>query len=544
MVGLQAPLWPSSVVLAQSCETLLESELFQHVKIKEAPAQALIDPLIEEARQLKAFDDFKILSDMTPQRLNKAQRAAALAKASRIEASKGRTKAVRFLVEAFYKYKPELLSVNHTSLKSRYMVQNKKHKRTFAHIEWMWRVLIRRTPTQTSSSLLPLPYPFLIPGSRFQEGYYWDTFFAFPALLRTGREELVRGQIENFLFLIKNYGLIPNGSRQYYLSRSQPPLLSQMVRLYVNHKMEKGKLSRSDMRWLREEVFPLVKKDYEKFWMNSKTRYDRSTGLNHHFDSLDIPRPERHASDVEEALARTYRDVRAEAESGKDFTDAFEGLKTQYAGVMLNSILYQVEKDLSWMAELSGKTQEQKKYLQASKRRKERMYKYLWDSKSKVFRDYNFVTKHQAGAITADAFTPFYVGLVKEEHAAPMMEFLLDELEREGGLMASNIYSGKQWDAPYGWAPHHYFAIAGLKDYGFTEDAKRLAQKWVDTVDSVHEKTGKIIEKYDMIKKAVPKESGDKYITQEGFGWTNGVYVWALDVLGTRLSLRDATPQK
>lgn len=533
---------PASASSYQCAKSYTDSEIFVQVQepaIHSQPSVALRDPLIEEARVLSVVDDFKMLSDLSP-RLLTAERKAQIEKRSvQIEKQKDRKTAVRFLIKSLYEHKQELLPVDLPELKAKWTIKNEKHAKTFEHTEKMWSVLTRKTPAQTSSSLIPLPHPLLIPGARFQEGYYWDSYFAFPALLSTGRRSLVQGQIQNFLYLVKNYGLVPNGTRDYYLSRSQPPLLSQMVRLLVEHEIRQfGKIKPSTLRWLRSEAYPLIKRDYAKFWMNPKTRYDAKTGLNRHYDSENTPRPERHSSDQEEAIGNTYRDVRAEAESGKDFTDAFDGEASNYAGVMLNSILYSVEKDLSWLAHTLEKPAESRQFLSAAHKRQKAMNTYLWDAKTGVYRDYNLRTGLASTIVTADTFAPLHAQLATPEQAQKVAENLY-RLERAGGLMSSEKNSGKQWDAPYGWAPHHYFAIDGLRKYGFHTDAHRLAQKWVETVDRIFQRTGKIIEKIDATTGDVPIENGDKYPTQDGFLWTNGVYVWALtDVLKVELEPR------
>jgi alpha,alpha-trehalase len=527
-----------SYALGMKCSDLYSSSsfvgkalLFQNVEIHTRASAALRDPLVDKARQLKVYDDFKYLSDLTAKPVSPQQRRELEIKAQKIEQEQGAKKATQFLIESLYEHKNELLPVSHPDLNPNWTLSQTIHRATFDHIESMWSVLVRRTPPKTESSLIPLPHPLMIPGARFQEGYYWDTFFAFPTLLKTGRESLVRGQIENFLFLLKNYGLIPNGTRDYYLSRSQPPLLSQMVRIYIEHEMQRGPLSRETQAWIRDEVLPLVKKDYEKFWMNPKTRLDAATGLNHHFDSQNTPRPERHSSDNEEAIAKTYKDVRAEAESGKDFTDAYEGEASQYASVMLNSILYQVERDISWMSTLTGSSEKSRAFEIAAEARKAAINKYMWDSKTGTYRDYHLIRKTQSPVVTADSFLPLFVQLATPAQAQKVTAHLAN-LERDGGLMSSEKDSGKQWDAPYGWAPHHYFAISGLQKYGFQNEAQRLAFKWVRTVDNIYQETGKIIEKIDAVRGGVPVETGDKYPTQDGFLWTNGVYAWALtDVL-------------
>jgi alpha,alpha-trehalase len=508
-----------------SGSSIERSGQLQPIQIHKAPAKALREPLFEEARRLGLEDDFKVFADLAERNLTQVQKAEIRLRSISIENQEGRQEAVRFLIEHLYEREPPLLSVSMPELASRWTTKDSKHRSTFEHIEKMWSVLTRRTRRFSRSSLIPLPFPFLIPGARFQEGYYWDSYFAFSALLRTGRERIVRGQIDNFLFLLKNYSLIPNGTRDYYLSRSQPPLISQMVREYIEFEISKGPLKQDLMDWLRNDALPLIRKDYETFWMNSATRYDSKTGLNRHYDSENSARPERHSSDKEEQIAKTYRDVRAEAESGKDFTDAFQGEATQTAGVLLNSILYGVEKNLAWMSQIVG--QNGKSFQSAAARRQRSMNKYLWDETAGVFRDYNLRTRHQSRVLTADSFAALDAGLVDRRQALLIKQSLI-HLERAGGIMSSATFSGKQWDAPYGWAPHHYFAISGLKKYHFESDARRLAQKWVDSIDRIFVATGKILEKIDAETGRPPVETGGKYPTQDGFLWSNGLYVWAL----------------
>lgn len=504
------------------------------VELRGQPAAILADPVSERARALSLYDDFKILSDLSERPMSPEERARIEAQARRITNKRGGGAGARFHLDSLYEYKPELIASGLREAEPKFTVSEAAHKPTVDHIERMWNVLIRKTPPRTRSSLIPLPNPFFIPGARFQEGYYWDSFFVMPSLLGTGRERLVRGQIDNFLFMIENYGLVPNGNRDYYLSRSQPPLLTQMIRLYIEHKMIGG-LKPEILEWVRTKAFPLAKRDYEKFWMNNGTRFDPETGLNKHYDSQNTARPERHSADQELTLGKTYRDVRAEAESGKDFTEAFGGEATNVAGVMLNSILHQVERDLAFMAMLLGDFAQYERFEYAARKRHVAINKYLWDGEAGVYRDYNLRTQKPSPIVTADTFLPLHFGIASGRQAERVRENL-GLLERGGGLMSSEKKTGKQWDAPNGWAPHHFFAISGLRRYDYRGDAARLAAKLVRTVNRIFATTGKILERIDAIRGAAPVEAGGKYATQDGFLWTNGVYLWALtDVLGVRL---------
>ncbi|UYL08636.1 alpha,alpha-trehalase [Bdellovibrio sp. SKB1291214] len=513
--------WSASA--APLCSQIFTSGISIHTR----SSQALMDPVVDRARELNLWDDFKTLADLSLRTLSSSQKEAIAKQTQILRQQQGEKVATKYWIESMYEHRRELLPVQDPTLKSQWTVKSPDHRATFEHIETMWAELTRQTPKDTTSSLIPLPHPLLIPGARFQEGYYWDSYFAFPALLKTGRQDIVKGQVDNFLFLLKNYGLIPNGTRDYYLTRSQPPLISQMVRLVLEHEMAKGELSPSTRQWLAE-AYPLIKKDYEQFWMNPQTRYDKRTGLNHFWDSSNTPRPERHSSDKETEIAHTFRDVKAEAESGKDFTEAFEGRASEYGAVSLNSILFQVERDLAWMGRLLNKDSiEVQGFETASVARQKAMDKYMWDQSSQVYRDVHLPTLRKSQVVTADTFMPLHYKIASDAQAKGVMSQLV-RLERKGGIMSAEKDTGKQWDAPYGWAPHHFFAISGALKYGYQKEGVRLAGKWVQSVETIYQETGKVIEKIDAVRGGVPHEAGDKYPTQDGFLWTNGVYVWAL----------------
>ncbi|ROT69950.1 trehalase 1, partial [Penaeus vannamei] len=79
-----------------------------------------------------------------------------------------------------------------------------------------------------------VPNPVIVPGGRFREFYYWDSYWTIDGLLLTGMEETVKGMLENFIQMVNDYGMVPNGGRVYYTRRSQPPYLIPMVKLYMD----------------------------------------------------------------------------------------------------------------------------------------------------------------------------------------------------------------------------------------------------------------------------------------------------------------------
>jgi len=530
---------------ASNSELFLIKTAYQKVEIRNHPSPGVSNRLIEEARQLHLNNDFKFLSDLREKELTSQEKAAAFRKAEQAAGSFGdktesRKAYVSSLLGDLFESGPELMEAPPQLSQAKWQLKSGTRLRqaTVDYIENTWKTLIKKTPLKSRGSLIPLPFPVAIPGARFQESYYWDSYFAIKALISTKRWDLAAMQVENFLFMIENYGLVPNGMRDYYLTRSQPPLLSSMVRDVVEGALKEGRPREEILTWLRDKALPLLKKDYHDFWMNPQTRLDAKTGLNHHWDANNKPREERHGTDQEEALGKTYRDVRAEAESGKDFTDAFEGQTSRIAPVLLNSVLYKVETDLAWMEKFLGQPSAAQDFSLAAQKRKQSMDRFLWDPSTQTYRDYHLDRQQQVRIVTADIFTPLWAGAASPEQALGVRK-QLSQLEVRGGIMSSTVASGKQWDAPYAWAPHQFFAIQGLRNYGQAGDALRIANKWLEANENVFADKGVLLEKIDAVRASTPVEHGDKYETQQGFLWTNAVYLWALtNVVGVPLSPR------
>ena len=98
------------------------------------------------------------------------------------------------------------------------------------HIEDLWKYLIRTPYTvNVNSTLIPLKFSYIIPGGRFREIYYWDSFFTILGLLADGKISTAENMVYNFAYMLDKYKMIPNGNRIYYLTRSQPPFFSLMV---------------------------------------------------------------------------------------------------------------------------------------------------------------------------------------------------------------------------------------------------------------------------------------------------------------------------
>ncbi len=540
LAGVTGPvnLWAGSSSIVQTsapqCRAILTTNsqtrrlqvAKSEVPLRIGPSQVLNDPIIMKAIDYELNPDFKAIVDMVPRRLSEAQNQKLEQEAERVERLYGNIAKIKFLLAHKYENKRELLPASPELTRPRFTLNSHSpHRTTFDYIEKTWFDLIRVTPRDSGSTLIPLPHPIAIAGDRFQEGYYWDTLFGAYGLFETGRFDIAKGLIDNFAFQIKHYGFIPNGNREYY-TRSQPPVFSRLVRAYVSYLQKSNSWTPEAHQWLKQDILPSIIKDYQEFWMNPKTRFDSKTKLNHHWDELNTPRPERYSSDPETTLGRSFRDVRAEAESGKDFTDVFEGETSQYAGVLLNSVLYGVETDIAWLLRFTGNATRAVQFDQASTIRRISMQRYMQDPETGLFYDYHLTQNRRSPYLTADTFFAVALGVVKAQDQQSTLRLALQKLERAGGVMASEVHSGKQWDAPYVWAPHMYMAVEALSKAGMKEAAFRLTKNYVTMIDRVFARTGTILEKYDAIRGDSPIETGKKYETQKGFLWTNGIYVY------------------
>jgi len=407
-----------------------------------------------------------------------------------------------------------------------------------AHIDALWPVLTRNTPTAPPySSLLPLPKPYVVPGGRFRELYYWDSYFTMLGLAESGRLELLGDMAQDFAYLIDAYGHIPNGTRTYYLSRSQPPFFFAMV----------GLLNPSDPVAAYASFLPQLKKEYA-FWMDGAdglkagsafrrvVRLDDGSILNRYFDDSDAPRDESYAEDV--ALARAsprppqivWRDIRAAAESGWDFSSRWfaDGRSlqsidtTEIIPADLNALLFGLENAISAGCERSGDRDCAADFGRRAEARRAAIDRTLWDTSRGVYLDYRWTRKERIGRISAATLYPLFAKVASPSQAAAVDAAVERELLEPGGIVATPIDTGQQWDAPNGWAPLQWIAVSGLRSYGRSRLAEAIACRFMLNVERVYRETGKLVEKYDVVDAARPGGGGE-YPTQDGFGWTNGV---------------------
>lgn len=407
-----------------------------------------------------------------------------------------------------------------------------------AHIDGLWYQLTRTTPkTPPYSSALPLPKPYVVPGGRFREMYYWDSYFTLLGLAESKREDLLNDMVGNFAYLIDTYGHIPNGARTYYLSRSQPPFFFLMV----------GLLSKDDAADAYVRYLPQLKREYE-FWMEGATALHPGEAhrhvvampdgaiLNRYWDDKDTPRDESYRDDVE--LARVsgrpaqevYRDIRAAAESGWDFGSRWfaDGNSratintTQIVPVDLNSLLFGLENAIRAGCESGGDRACANDFAHRAAVRRAAMDRYLWDTRHGAYYDYQWTQKSPIKRISAATFYPLFFGAASAAQATAVADTATHELLQPGGVVTTPLRTGQQWDAPNGWAPIQWIAIDGLRRNGSPRLAEVIACRWMVNVQNVYLQSGKLVEKYDVMTIG-RKGGGGEYPTQDGFGWTNGV---------------------
>lgn len=412
-----------------------------------------------------------------------------------------------------------------------------------AHIRGLWPVLTRAPlAVAPGSSSLQLPAAYVVPGGRFQEIYYWDSYFTMLGLRADGQQTLVDAMLTNFVSLIERYGHIPNGTRSYYLSRSQPPFFALMLDLSTDTDSD---LARKRLAALKTEY---------TFWMAGSTCLDRSGAcqhvvrmpdgslLNRYWDARDTPRDESYAEDTTTAAAApraaksVYRDLRAGAESGWDFGSRWlrDGKTlasihtTEIVPIDLNSLLWFTEKAIARRCAGLGDQPCAVDFTSRAQRRAAAIDRYLWFAAEDRFGDWDVASGHATPTLSAATLFPLFVGLASPAQAQAVARTTASKLLAPGGLRTTLTATGQQWDTPNGWAPLQWIAISGLDRSGNGPLARTIADRWLATVNAYYRRTGKVIEKYNVEQPGAG--GGGEYDVQEGFGWTNGVTSAVMDL--------------
>jgi alpha,alpha-trehalase len=489
------------------------------------PPDQLFGPLFHDVQMQHVFDDSITFADCYPKRAPEE-----ILSLYEIEKHRPDFKLSDFVHTYFHL--PEPLDSGHESDQS---------MPTAEHLHQMWPVFTRKS--EPDCSMLPVPEKYIVPGGRFRGLYYWDSYFTMLGLRVSKEYDLIRHMVDNFAYMIDTYGHIPNANRSYYLTRSQPPFFALMVRL----------LSDIDGPDVLVKYLPHLQKEYN-YWMDGFFRLDDyelsfrrvvrlSDGsiLNRYWDDLTAPRPESYREDVELAHEAApygvnpgtlYRHIRAACESGWDFTCRWFGDETHIATIRttdiipvdLNCLLYFLEKTLSAAYHQSSFTEPAGYFEQKAKKRKEAMMTYFWDEDRKFFMDYNAVFHKHTDVLSLAGMFPLFFGLATEAQAGHVHRHIRESFLHPGGVVSTLVESGQQWDFPNGWAPMQWITYQGLMRYDFKETAAEIRKRWMALNDKVFRETGKMMEKYNVVD-TDSEAGGGEYPNQDGFGWTNGVYL-------------------
>jgi alpha,alpha-trehalase len=428
------------------------------------------------------------------------------------------------------------------------------------------KIDLRRLPRDldeiSEQGLLYLPRPYVVPGGRFNEMYGWDSYFIQMGLLRDGQLDLAKDMADDALYEVREYGKVLNANRTYYLTRSQPPFLTQMV-LAVYRRTH-------DRKWLEESV-PAIEK-YYAYW-TVQPHLTPQTGLSRYYDLGDGPSPEVLSSE-HDSTGRTdydliqdhfrdlvhshrssdfdlaqyydakkdaltplfYKGDRSMRESGFDPSSRFGPFSVDiihYNPVCLNTLLYLMEVQTADIMSILGRESDAAGWRERAEKRAAQINRLMWDQTDGFYYDYNFIHRRVRRYPFLTTFYPLWAGIASADQARRVVRNL-HVFEQPGGLQTSTHQTGDQWDAPFGWAPLQWIAVQGLRRYGYNGEADRISEKFLSLVQQEFVRYGTIEEKYDVVHRQsdVSKSLRYGYRTNEaGFGWTNAVFTALFDEL-------------
>lgn len=479
-----------------------------------------IESLFDDVQRSKVFDDQKTMTDAVPL-------FPVLEINEKYENEKN--------IEGF-DLKSFVIS-NFDFLGTKITIEREEQLPIDQHIEKLWDELTRTAPEE-KGTLLKLPKPYIVPGGRFNEFFYWDSYFVMLGLQTSGRIEMMENIVENCSYLIQMFGFVPNASRTHFLSRSQPPYFSLMLDLLSESTNDEE---------IYSKYYDTLEKEYT-FWMDGETGLKNDSAikrviktkdgatLNRYYDAENTPRPESYLIDIEDykepATKGFYRNVRAACESGWDFSSRWfaDGHQIQtietlnLAQVDLNCLLWHLEKTLAKASELQNLAEKQDYYNQRAENRKKAIDQYFWDAEGKIYRDYHIKNHHQTTSESIATLYPLFLKLANLGQAKAVVETIEEKFLYQGGIVTTTKNSGQQWDFPNAWAPYQWLGFLSAKNYGFDGLAEKIKNNWCSNVERVYNNTGKLMEKYNALDTETIAGGGE-YPNQDGFGWTNGVYL-------------------
>jgi len=510
------------IINTDKIKSSLVSAAGQLIRVSKSPDEAF-GVLFSDVQQNRIYSDGKSFADLIPKHKIKQIRQEYL-----ILKDDPHFDLRDFISRHFYTLSPQ---------KPPYITNQKMTPRE--HIRELWSELEHKH-RRDKGSLIALPYAYIVPGGRFSEQYYWDSYFIMLGLAADGRWDIVEGMVKNAAYMIRKFGFIPTANRTYLLSRSQPPFFSRMVKLLARHK---GSM-------VMVEYLPYLVLEY-RFWMKGKSKLAKqehrafarvvemknSVLLNRYYDNKMTPRPESLHEDTETAghaierdADRLYLHLRAGAESGWDFSSRWfadaNDIRTIHTAdiipIDLNCLLYQLETTIAEAYQLLKQPFLFRKFQKLADRRAAAINSYCWDKESGFFMDYNFHNENRTGRLSLAGVFPLYAKIASAKQAAAVASVIQKDFLKDGGLVTTLVDNSQQWDAPNGWAPLHWVVIEGLRNYGYHGLADDIKHRWIATNIKVYQSRHKLVEKYNVVT-GNGLGGGGEYPLQDGFGWTNGV---------------------
>jgi len=424
--------------------------------------------------------------------------------------------------------------------------------------------------------------PFVVPGGRFNEMYGWDSYFIGVGLLIDNKTDKAIAIAENFKYQIIYYGKILNANRSYYLTRTQPPLYSSLI-------VAIAKKGIPSLNWLKTHLETVIL-EYNTVWMVQGNRLT-PTGLNRykadgigmpfevesgHFDDILEPYAQKYNLPIREFekqyLQRAIIDTnlddyfvhdRSMRESGHDTTNRLIDKCANLNSVDVNSFLYKYEKDIAYLIKtyfsnaftIDNVVYTAEDWEQKAIFRKNKINELCWNEQAGTYFDYDFVNQKQFPFEAATTFFPLWAGLCDSNQAEKLIEIALPQFVKTGGITGSTKSSliqhsvntpQRQWDYPFGWAPHQILLWEGLIKYNFVDKAQEMVYRWLWLITrNAVDYNGTIPEKFDLeiSSHKVFAEYGNvgtefDYIAKEGFGWVNASYQYGLQILNEELKTK------
>lgn len=397
------------------------------------------------------------------------------------------------------------------------------------YIKSQWDKTIRDDVKNPGHNIISIRKPYTVPCPDvcFTSFFYWDTYFANLGLLLSGRAQQVDDNLNAMKDFVEYFGYVPNCTGA--VNRSQPPVFTRGVYDLYRFTGERGVIEKF-IDALMLEI---------NFFRTDRTTPCGLAAYRHCATNADL---DRFYTEISARLQLSERDreytvdrrkLSADwlgiAESGWDFNPRFvteesRFASSEFAHLDLNCLMYDAERKISEMLAVVGRDKEAKEYAKAAGERKALIDKYMRDEKTGIYYDYNFRKGTLSETLSCASLYVYDVGISDDREAA---RAILSGLELPYGL-STCPYRGEdtyfQWDYPSMWPSNVFFAVCGLYRIGLTEDATRIAGKYMRTVEKSFEKTGQLWEKYDATKGELSVCL--EYETPPMLGWTAGVYMF------------------